>query len=86
MQDLYLRELKNYKPPPTKASDADGHVQKFSLPKPPQSPEVGDISKDLKTYEDQQVEVEGQSSGGETTVNDGDWFEEEDEGEEAAAH
>ncbi|KAL8829091.1 MAG: hypothetical protein Q9191_002216 [Dirinaria sp. TL-2023a] len=89
VQDLYLKELKAYKPPPTKASDAEGHVLKFSVPKPPQSPEEGDLAQDLKAYEQQQVEVEGQAAAGEAEAADeGDlldqnFFEAEEEEERA---
>ena len=76
MQDLYIRELKNYKPPPVKPSDSEGHVQKFSPPRAPQSPEESDIANDLKAYENQQVELEGQASGGEAAKEE-DWFEDE---------
>ncbi|KAL6706550.1 ATP synthase F0 subcomplex subunit H atp14 [Coniothyrium glycines] len=80
VQDLYLRELKNYKVPPVKPTDAEGHVQTFSIPKPPQSPEETDIANELKAYETQAVEVEGASSGEDGTVlPEEDWFEEEDE-------
>lgn len=64
VQDLYLRELRNYKPSAVKASDSEGHVQKFFPPKAPQSPEESDIANDLKAYENQQVEVEGQAGEG----------------------
>ncbi|KAJ5255518.1 hypothetical protein N7505_010669 [Penicillium chrysogenum] len=40
VQDLYLRELKAYKPTPIKAGDAEEHVQKFTAPKPPPEVEV----------------------------------------------
>lgn len=76
VQDLYLRELKNYKPPLVKASDSEGHVQTFSPPKAPQSPEESDIANDLKEYETQQVELEGQASGEEGAATEVDWFEE----------
>ncbi len=72
VQDLYLRELKNYKHPAVKASDSEGHVQKFSPPKAPHSPEESDIANDLKAYEHQQVEVEGQASGGEAAATEED--------------
>jgi len=84
VQDMYLRELKNYKTPPVKASDADGHVQKFALPKAPPSPEESNIANDLKAYEDQVVEVEGQAAAGEEVVEE-DWFE-DDESEEEESH
>lgn len=87
MQDLYLRELKNYKPPQVKASDAEGHVQKFAIPKAPPSPEEGDLAGDLKSYETQQVELEGAVSteSGAAPVEE-DWFVEEEEDAPAAAH
>lgn len=71
-----------------KSSDSEGHVQKFSLPKTPRSPEESDIANDLKAYEDQEVEVEGQVAGGEdTTTDENFWFEEDDDEEEShAAH
>jgi F-type H+-transporting ATPase subunit h len=81
---MYLRELKNYKPPTVKASDAEGHVQKFTVPKTPASPEEADIASELKAYEDQTVELEGQAEDGAPAVEE-DWFEEEEE-EVAAAH
>ena len=86
VQDLYLKELKAYKPPPIKGSDADAHVQKFSAPKPPKSPEEGNIASELKAYEDQQVELEGQASNGEAALVEEDWFEEDEEEPAAAAH
>ncbi|KAI9831595.1 MAG: hypothetical protein M1819_004827 [Sarea resinae] len=84
VQDLYLKELKGYKPPQVKPSDAEGHVQKFTAPKAPQSPEESDLANDLKAYEDQQVEVEGQAAAGEAATQEEDWFVEEEEA--AAAH
>ena len=86
VQDLYLRELKAHKPTPIKASDAEGHVQRYSAPKPPRSPEEGDIANDLKAYEEQQVEIEGQAVAGEAGAAEEDWFEEEEETEAHAAH
>ncbi|KAL8945020.1 MAG: hypothetical protein Q9216_000004 [Gyalolechia sp. 2 TL-2023] len=86
VQDLYLKEIRNYKAPPLKASDSEGHVQKFSMPRPPQSPEDGDIARDLKDYEEQQVELEGQAAAGEGGAPEENWFEDEpdDEGTPAA--
>ena len=86
VQDLYLRELKSYKPPQVKVSDAEGHVQKFAVPKAPASPEEGDIASDLKAYETQQVDLEtGAGEDGAAPVEE-DWFEEEDETPAAASH
>ncbi|KAL8971729.1 MAG: hypothetical protein Q9197_003121 [Variospora fuerteventurae] len=82
VQDLYLREIRSYKVPSLKASDAEGHVQRFSAPKAPQSPEEGDTAQDLKDYENQQVELEGQAAAGEAGAPDENWFEDEDEDED----
>ena len=78
--------MKGYKPSPVKPSDSEGHVQKFTLPKAPQSPEESDIANDLKAYENQQVEIEGQAAEGEASATEEDWFEEEEEEEAHAAH
>lgn len=83
---MYLKEIKAYKLPAVKPSDSEGHVQKFSPPKAPKSPEESDIANDLKAYENQQVDVEGQASGGGATAIEEDWFEEEPDEESAAAH
>ncbi|EAS32602.3 mitochondrial F1F0 ATP synthase subunit Atp14 [Coccidioides immitis RS] len=74
VQDLYLRELRAYKPAPLKPSDADAYVQKFVMPTPPPSPEEANIAAELKAYETQEVEVEGQAAPGEAAVEE-DWFE-----------
>lgn len=92
IQDLYLKELKAYKPSPPKNLDSAGHVQKFSPPKPPQPPSEGDIASELKEYESQQVEVEGQAAAGEASNVERDWFvddwvdEEEEEGKAKEGH
>ncbi|KAH4038751.1 hypothetical protein HBI56_108470 [Parastagonospora nodorum] len=86
VQDLYLRELKAYKVPQVKASDAEGSVQKFSIPPTPTSPEESDIASELKSYETQQVEVEGASSEEGAALPAEDWFEEEEESTTTAAH
>ena len=86
VQDMYLKELKAYKPQPVKAGEADAHVQKFSMPKPPPSPEEADIQNDLKAYEDQVPEVEGQPSGESSASAEQDWFEEPEEDDEEGGH
>jgi F-type H+-transporting ATPase subunit h len=80
VRDMYMSELKKFKPTPVKASDAQGQVQQFSPPKAPVSPEEMNIASELKAYEDQVVEVEGQSTGPESVLEDEDaWFVEEDD-------
>ena len=85
IQDLYLKELKAYKPSPAKNLDPAGQVQKFSPPKPPQPPNEGDVANELKEYESQQVEVEGQAAAGETNDVEVDWFEDDLEEEDEKA-
>jgi F-type H+-transporting ATPase subunit h len=82
---MYLKELKAYKAPALKANDADGQVQKFAMPKPPQSPEEADLQSELSAYEQQVPEVEGQAAEGAPSAPVEDWFVEEAE-EEAAHH
>ncbi|KAH8694919.1 putative mitochondrial F1F0 ATP synthase subunit Atp14, partial [Talaromyces proteolyticus] len=86
VQDLYLKELRAYKPKPIKPGDADAHVQKFSAPKPPPSPEESNIANDLKAYETQEVEVEGQAAAGEAAPKEESWFEEDVEDAQPASH
>lgn len=86
VQDLYLRELRAYKPTPVKPGDADAHVLKFSPPAAPQSPEEANLANELKSYESQEVEVEGQAAAGEAAPVEESWFEEEPEEEAHAAH
>jgi F-type H+-transporting ATPase subunit h len=85
---MYLRELKAYKPTPVKPSDSEGHVQKFSAPKTPKSPEESDIANELKAYEASSVDLVGAEGSEEgATPIDQDWFEEEeDDDEHAKAH
>lgn len=66
---------------PAKASDAEGQVLKFAMPKAPPSPEESNLSNELSSYESQSVEVEGGPSSSEGTAApvEHDWFEEEEE-------
>ena len=85
VQELYLKELKAYKAPAIKESDAEGQVQTFSAPKAPQSPEETDLAGSLKEYENMAVDIEGQDAS--ATANPAqlpDWLETEEN--EAAAH
>ncbi|RMJ27790.1 hypothetical protein PHISP_01363 [Aspergillus sp. HF37] len=71
IQDLYLRELRAYKPQPIKPA--------------PQSPEEASLANELQTYETQGVEVEGQAAAGEPTPVEENWLEVEED-ESSAAH
>lgn len=86
IQDLYLRELKAYKPPPQKGPE-EGAVAKFTPPAAPKSPEEADLASEMKAYEDQQVEVEGQTAAGETQSSpEEDYFEDLKQFDEEEAH
>ncbi|KAI1133171.1 ATP synthase complex subunit H-domain-containing protein [Nemania abortiva] len=88
VQELYLKELKAYKPAPVKDSDSVGQVQTFSAPKPPKSPEEADLATSLKEYENMAVEVEGNEGAAATSSTPAaveDWLVEEEE-EEGGAH
>ncbi|KAK9416838.1 putative ATP synthase subunit H [Seiridium unicorne] len=85
VQELYLKELKAYKPTPVKDSDAVGQVQTFSAPKAPKSPEETDLASSLKEYESMAVEVEGQETVAPGTAAPvvEDWLVEEEDDEPA---
>ena len=85
VQDMYLRELKQAKPNPVKEGDEKGYVREFHMPKAPQSPEEADLQNELKTYEDQVPEVEGQAAE-QSSAPEQDWFEEEVEDDEELVH
>jgi len=87
VQEMYLRELKAYKPTPIKSTDSEGQVSVFHIPTAPKSPEEVDIANELKSYEAQTVELEGQAEeGSETATDTGSWFEEEEFEEEKGGH
>jgi F-type H+-transporting ATPase subunit h len=89
VQELYLKELKAYKPAPVKESDAAEHVQQFNLPKAPKSPEEADLASSLKEYENLTVEVEGQDASADASKPAAaveDWLVEEEEDDAHASH
>ncbi|EHA54350.1 hypothetical protein MGG_14772 [Pyricularia oryzae 70-15] len=87
VQELYLKELKAYKPTPIKESDSQGQVATFNLPQAPKSPEEADLAASLKEYESMAVEVEGNEAvaEGETAVVE-DWLVEDEEDVAPAKH
>lgn len=70
-----MKGLKEYKAPPQKASDAEGSVQKFNPPSTPKSPEESNLASEMKAYEDQTVEIEGQATSEEQHEPEEDYFE-----------
>jgi len=86
---MYLKELRAYKIPQPKPSDAEGYVQKFQAPAPPKSPEETNLASEMKAYEEQVVEVESAPAEGEAPWTEEDYFEDlrkMEEEEEAHTH
>ncbi|KAL6698638.1 ATP synthase complex subunit H domain-containing protein [Trichoderma pleuroticola] len=84
VQELYLKELKAYKTPAVKESDAEGQVQVFAMPKTPASPEETNLADNLKAYESMAVEIEGQDASAQSATGVAqlpDWLEAEEEEE-----
>jgi len=79
VQEMYISALKSYKPAAAKATDSEGQVKKWAPPAAPQSPEAAEASlaQELKAYETQEVEIEGQSPEPGMEAQEEDWFEEE---------
>lgn len=76
--DLYLKQVKEYKPAPSKASDSEGQVKNWSVPAAPAAPqELGDVSSELSAYETSEAggEASGASKESAAKSDEGDWFE-----------
>ncbi|KAI9480937.1 MAG: ATP synthase complex subunit H-domain-containing protein [Benjaminiella poitrasii] len=57
VQELFIKELKGYKPAPV-AADAESAVKDLKLPPPPAVPEVdADLSQQLASYDAEPEEV-----------------------------
>lgn len=84
VSELYIQQIKAFKPTPTSAKDAENAVKSFQLPTKPSVPE-NEISADaLSQYESSEVEAEATKSASADTgaAAEEDWFvfEEEEEG------
>lgn len=83
VSDLYIQQIKAFKPTPLSNKDAESSVKSFQLPNKPSVPE-SEISADaLNQYESSDVETaaaEPSSAGAEPAAEE-DWFvfEEEEE-------
>lgn len=74
--DMYLKSIKEFKPTPAKASDAEGQVKNWSIPKAPAAPETTtDVSSELSAYESAETETAGSKGTASSSESDGDWFE-----------
>ncbi|CAD6583825.1 MAG: hypothetical protein CYPHOPRED_002503 [Cyphobasidiales sp. Tagirdzhanova-0007] len=67
VQDLYLRELKGYKPKEVAANSHVGQVKEFHSPTAPTAPSVpssADLAKELDAYEREDVPTSSAASAG----------------------
>ncbi|CAN6637238.1 ATP synthase subunit H, mitochondrial [Trichomonascus vanleenenianus] len=89
VKDLYLKELKAFKPTPRTAADAQGEVRQWNVPQAPQAPKLEAAEADaLAQYEAQEVEVETAIPEGEDApaASMEEWFVVEDQFAETKAH
>ncbi|KAI9227419.1 MAG: ATP synthase complex subunit H-domain-containing protein [Piptocephalis tieghemiana] len=84
VQDLYLKELKGYKPSPEIAKMEQGQVKEFVPPAKPTAPTVdaSSVSADLAAYDVEEDVTASQDEG--LALPDEDF--ESEEAEEASAH
>jgi F-type H+-transporting ATPase subunit h len=69
VQEMYLKELKAYKVPPTAANDHEGNVLSFKVPRTPRSPEEANLANSIKEYEAMTVDVDGSNGSVEGVVD-----------------
>ncbi|PRT54936.1 hypothetical protein B9G98_02556 [Wickerhamiella sorbophila] len=75
LQDLYLSEIKAFKPKPVSESDAAGTVKKFAVPAQPKSPSIEGDAAEVDAYANSTVEVETETASGEPVAQTSeDWF------------
>ncbi|CAG8496750.1 9191_t:CDS:2 [Acaulospora morrowiae] len=78
IQDLYVKELKTYKPLPEKPGDEHGNVKDLRLPPPPQPPGVDeDIESELAAYDVE--ELPGEEEAALETLLEDQFLKEEEE-------
>lgn len=61
-------------------------MQKFAVPKAPQSPEEADLQSGLQEYEASTPEIQGAATDASAAPVEQDWFVEEEEEDEAHGH
>lgn len=84
VQNLYLSEIKSFKPKPLTEKDAEGSVLPWSVPAVPKPPSVEGSASEVDAYAAEPVEVETKAAGAsasEPSVGE-DWFPLEDPVEE----
>lgn len=79
VSDLYIQNIKEFKPSPISAKDAEEAVKPFKLPAKPSVPE-SEISADgVSAYESAEVETQSAPKGEAAPAEDWFVFEEEEE-------
>ncbi|KAG8852012.1 hypothetical protein FRB91_007107 [Serendipita sp. 411] len=64
VQDLYLRELKSYKPIPAAKDAHVGAVREFKAPQAPETPTLpGDLASELSTYASSEPILDSKTAG-----------------------
>lgn len=81
IQELYLREIRNYKPTPPSADEAESQTKSWSHPRPPKVPDTSSATPDeIQAYASEQVSVNARA-GDEKFAHDFEemfesWFDE----------
>lgn len=75
ISDLYVKELKAFKPTPLSAADAEGSTKKWAAPISPKTPEVEGSTEELASYDSAEVFTQSEtvSEDGAPAVEE-DWF------------
>ncbi|KAJ2959460.1 hypothetical protein NQZ79_g5049 [Umbelopsis isabellina] len=63
IQDLYIKELKGYKPTPVAQGSEEGQVKDLKLPAAPEAPKISeDLSAELAAYDEEPVAEEAEEA------------------------
>lgn len=73
VSDLYIQQIKAFKPTPLSAKEVESSVKAFNLPSAPAIPNEEISSELLNEYENSEVEVETVAQGA-TIGAEEDWF------------
>lgn len=81
--DLYVSNIKQFKPTPLLQQEIDASVKHFQAPSAPQVPQNDVSALQLSEYEAEPVETQEVDSTGSVAPKEEDWFVFEEEAEEA---
>ncbi|CAH6723017.1 ATP synthase subunit H, mitochondrial [[Candida] jaroonii] len=74
VSDLYIQQIKSFKPTPLSAQEVESSVKQFQIPAQPTIP-TEEINSDLlKEYESSEVETAAAESKAETHIPEEEWF------------